>query len=166
MKKLLAKNDIEDALKRLDTLTVEEARMATAETLKVANRLTEIQSRENLQKWLSPPDPSINHNIARKAHHEGTASWFLQGGTFQEWKSSPLIWIHGKRTFLFLSLLHPADSHLSSGIGQKCPVVRYLLLFLPPSIQSITQLRHNRRHQRTVRSRIGNRGLFLLRLPR
>ena len=31
MKKLLAKNDIEDALKRLDTLTQEEARMATAE---------------------------------------------------------------------------------------------------------------------------------------
>ena len=31
MKKLLGKNDIEDSLKRLDTLTQEEARMATAE---------------------------------------------------------------------------------------------------------------------------------------
>ena len=39
MKKLLGKNDIEDALRRLDTLTMEEARMAIAETLKVTNRV-------------------------------------------------------------------------------------------------------------------------------
>ena len=39
VKKLLGKNDIEDALKKLDTLTTEEARMATAETLKVTNRV-------------------------------------------------------------------------------------------------------------------------------
>ena len=39
MKKLLGKNDIEDALKKLDTLTMEEARMAIAETLKVTNRV-------------------------------------------------------------------------------------------------------------------------------
>ena len=39
MKKLLAKNDIEDALKRLDALTQEEARMATAEVLKVTQRV-------------------------------------------------------------------------------------------------------------------------------
>jgi hypothetical protein len=39
VKKLLGRNDIEDALKRLDSLTIEEARMAIAETLKVANRV-------------------------------------------------------------------------------------------------------------------------------
>ena len=39
LKKLLGKNDIKDALKKLDTLTTEEARMATAETLKVTNRV-------------------------------------------------------------------------------------------------------------------------------
>ena len=39
MKKLLGKNNMDDALKRLDTLTMEESRMATAETLKVANRV-------------------------------------------------------------------------------------------------------------------------------
>ena len=39
MRKLLGKNDIEDALKRLDTLTMEEARMAVAENLKVTNRV-------------------------------------------------------------------------------------------------------------------------------
>lgn len=39
VKKLLGRNDIEDALKRLDSLTIEEARMAIAETLKVTNRV-------------------------------------------------------------------------------------------------------------------------------
>ena len=39
MHKLLGKNDIEDALKRLDTLTMEEARMAIAENLKVTIRV-------------------------------------------------------------------------------------------------------------------------------
>lgn len=39
VKKLLGRNDIEDALKRLDSLTIEEARMAVAEILKVTNRV-------------------------------------------------------------------------------------------------------------------------------
>lgn len=39
MKRLLGKNDIEDALKRLDTLTREEARMAIAEVLKVTHMM-------------------------------------------------------------------------------------------------------------------------------
>ena len=41
MKKLLGRNDIEDALKRLDTLTVEEARMAIAETLNTTHSMDE-----------------------------------------------------------------------------------------------------------------------------
>jgi hypothetical protein len=36
LKKLLGRSDVEDALKRLDNLTQEEAQMATAEVLKVA----------------------------------------------------------------------------------------------------------------------------------
>ena len=39
LRMLLGKNDVEDALKRLDTLTQEEARMAIAETLKVARNV-------------------------------------------------------------------------------------------------------------------------------
>ncbi len=39
MNKLLGRNDIEDALKRLDTLTMEEARMAIAETLNVTHKV-------------------------------------------------------------------------------------------------------------------------------
>ncbi len=60
--------------------------------------LTGNQSRQDLRRWLSPSDPSTNHNIACSAHHEGTATWFFQGNIFKEWKSSgSLLWVHGKR---------------------------------------------------------------------
>ena len=80
--------------------------------------LTESQLWEKLQKWLSPPNPSTNHNIARKAYHKRTASWFFQGNILEQWKLSPsLLWIYGKRISLFLSTTpHPADSHLCSGL--------------------------------------------------
>ena len=56
------------------------------------------QLRENIHKWLSPPDPLTNHNIACGTHHKKTATWFFQGSIFQEWKSTgSLLWIHGKR---------------------------------------------------------------------
>jgi hypothetical protein len=70
--------------------------------------LTENLLRVNSKKWLSSPDPSTNHNIARKAHHKGTASWFFQNRIYEQWKSSPsFIWIHGKRTFLPIRFLEP-----------------------------------------------------------
>ena len=69
--------------------------------------LTGSQLRQDLRRWLSPPDPSTNHNIACSSHHSGTATWFFEGGTYKEWKSTgsePLLWIHGKR----VSLSHSA----------------------------------------------------------
>ena len=54
-----------------------------------------------LRFWLSPADPSTNHNIARKVHHGGTAAWLFQGQIIIEWKSTgSLLWIHGKRALL------------------------------------------------------------------
>ena len=128
---------MEDALRRLDKLTQEEVRMATAEALKVTHtvdervrvlddkitgavkdaQVTKRQSSpsyigsgfqashdlvgnqlwECLHKWLSPPDPSTNHNIACRTHHKRTATWFFQGSIFEEWKTTgSLLWIHGK----------------------------------------------------------------------
>ncbi|KAN0130231.1 hypothetical protein V8E53_011988 [Lactarius tabidus] len=132
LKKLVGRKDIEDALKRLDKLTQEEARMAAAQTLKLThaidNKLREVddkmnifikdgkdtkgviqrtsnnvddmkwnQLRECLRKWVTPPDPSTNQNIACDLHHGGTAEWFSQGSIFTEWKSAgSLLWIYGK----------------------------------------------------------------------
>ena len=61
--------------------------------------ISENQLRENIHKWLSPPDPSTNHNIACGTHHKKAATWFFQGTFFRDWKSTgSLLWIHGKRT--------------------------------------------------------------------
>ena len=62
--------------------------------------LTGNQLRQDLRRWLSPQDPSTNHNIACNAHHKGTATWFFERRTYKEWKSTgseSLLWIHGKR---------------------------------------------------------------------
>ena len=54
-----------------------------------------------LRSWLSPADPSTNHNLAQKAQHNGTAAWLFQGQIILKWQSTgSLLWIHGKRTFL------------------------------------------------------------------
>jgi hypothetical protein len=59
------------------------------------------QLRDNLLRWLSPPDPSSNHNIACKAHHNDTTRWFFQGTIFNNWKSTgSFLWVHGKRASL------------------------------------------------------------------
>ena len=57
---------------------------------------------QDVQRWLSPPDPWKNQNIACGSRHTGTAKWFVGGGTLSEWKlsgPSSLLWIHGKREF-------------------------------------------------------------------
>jgi hypothetical protein len=56
---------------------------------------------EDVQTWLSPPNPSTNQNLVRKAQHEGTAAWFFESSALTEWKAKgSLLWIHGKRTSL------------------------------------------------------------------
>jgi hypothetical protein len=88
-----------------------------------------IQIRQDLRRWLSPPDPSTNHNIACNAHHTGTATWFFEGRTYKEWKStaseSPL-WIHGKRALLFRSTTRRQliVILICSWLRQECALVR------------------------------------------
>ena len=41
MKKLIGRTDVEDALKKLDKLTQEEARMATAEVMRTTRAISE-----------------------------------------------------------------------------------------------------------------------------
>jgi len=56
--------------------------------------------RRDIQKWLSPPDPWKNYNIACKMRHGESGVWFVSGITFSQWKESgqnSLLWIHGKR---------------------------------------------------------------------
>ncbi|KAH9073522.1 hypothetical protein EDB83DRAFT_2219557, partial [Lactarius deliciosus] len=146
-RKLVGRQDIEDALARLDKLTQEEVRMASAQILRltqsvddrvkvvndkvtgvkfklkdvddkmkgidnkmdivlngtpvprsgVSNLLIGNQLRDGLRRWVTPPDPSTNHNIACDIHYGGTAAWFFRGSIFAEWKSTgSLLWVYGK----------------------------------------------------------------------
>ena len=116
----MGKVEVEDAFQRLDRLTQEENRMAMARITEVTNRVKEgalifqfflriltiyvftgNRSRTELRRWLTPPNPSIDHNTACSKHHDGTAEWFIQGSTFDEWKTNgSLLWIRGNRMLL------------------------------------------------------------------
>jgi hypothetical protein len=124
LKRLVGRMNVEDALLRLDTLTKEESLMTAARNLQITHRIDHgatcpfffihfsnlfipfhaprtALSHEKLRSWLSPPNPSINHNIASATHHDGTASWFIQGKTFRAWKKNgSILWIRGNRTLI------------------------------------------------------------------
>jgi hypothetical protein len=58
------------------------------------------QLQRDVQQWLSPPDPSSNHDFVWKAHSSGTAEWFFESNVLSEWKEmGSLLWIYGKRMF-------------------------------------------------------------------
>ena len=60
---------------------------------------------EKFRSWLSPPDPSVNHNTACKTQHSGTATWFVQSTTFEDWKKDgSLLWVRGNRMSLYSSI--------------------------------------------------------------
>ena len=72
--------------------------------------ISENQLRGDIHGWLSPPDPSTNHNIACDTQHKKIATWFFQGSIFREWKSTgSLLWIHGKRAHCPTSHPMPSD---------------------------------------------------------
>jgi hypothetical protein len=84
--------------------------------------LTGNQLKQLLRAWLSPADPSTNHNIARKAQYKGTAVWLFQGSVIIEWKSTgSLLWVYGKRAFLspFSGSRLLTDSDFGSWIREK-----------------------------------------------
>ena len=52
---------------------------------------------EKIHRWLSAPDPSSNHNEARKEWRTTTGEWFIGSRQFTDWKSKPdsFLWLHG-----------------------------------------------------------------------
>ncbi|KAI9432228.1 hypothetical protein H4582DRAFT_1123101 [Lactarius indigo] len=125
LKRLVGRNDIEDALVKLDKLEQGELRMVSAQVLKDTSDLKDATSDikddtketkvmvqqivgdfssrewERLRGWLTPPDPSTNHANACSTQHERTAAWVFNELVFKEWESSEpgsLLWIHGKGT--------------------------------------------------------------------
>ncbi|KAH9961507.1 hypothetical protein BC827DRAFT_1341818 [Russula dissimulans] len=175
-KNILGENDreVEAILKRLDRLTLEEARMTGTTTLEVVydllknmkmvmddksvlmddvrralgvfvslstlsllivvavdiqqvasnmNKLRRDELQEKIRRWLSPSDPSINHNTARDVHHEGSAKWFIHGNTFQQWKMEmgSLLWVSGKpgsgKSILSFSIIEDITKSHEAGLA-------------------------------------------------
>src|SRR6266702_7416183 len=109
-----AKLIVQQTANNVDEIKCSSSPNLTAARCSRLNLLTGNQLKQLLRMWLSPADPSTNHNIARKAQHKGTAVWFFQDSIFVKWKSTgSLLWIHGKRVFPSASSgLAPSDSLL------------------------------------------------------
>ncbi|KAI0268041.1 hypothetical protein BGY98DRAFT_355133 [Russula aff. rugulosa BPL654] len=97
--------DVDDRVKVIDDKIAavvddgEETRVVVQQTADGVDQMKRSQLRQDHRRWLSPPDPSTNHNFACNAHHEGTAEWFFRGSISQDWKSTssePLLWVYGK----------------------------------------------------------------------
>ena len=70
---------------------------AVEESKCIIDKLDHDSHQREVVKWLSAPDPSINHNKALRKRHKGSGSWFLQSKAFAEWKtcSNSSLWLHG-----------------------------------------------------------------------
>ncbi|KAF8264628.1 hypothetical protein EI94DRAFT_1738011 [Lactarius quietus] len=75
----------------------QEAKLIIQHTANVIDEVKWNQLKQLLRAWLSPADPSINHNIARKAQLKGSAVWLFKGTIIVEWKTTgSLLWVYGK----------------------------------------------------------------------
>jgi hypothetical protein len=63
---------------------------------------TEDERRQKIYQWLSPPDPSSNHNSACKKRQPTTGAWFIESDEFKKWKMGPnsFLWLHGIRKYI------------------------------------------------------------------
>ncbi|KAI9729156.1 MAG: hypothetical protein M1834_007063 [Cirrosporium novae-zelandiae] len=60
-------------------------------------RMEQEKKKEDIYRWLSPPDPESNYPKALKTRKSGTGTWFIQSQEFEDWKlkKSPFLWLHG-----------------------------------------------------------------------
>lgn len=64
---------------------------ASIEDLKAESQL------ENLRRWLSPTDPSVNFNKAKELRNPGSGQWLLESEEYSQWKAekNSLLWLYG-----------------------------------------------------------------------
>ena len=72
-------------------------RVTTQNTSKDVKHLGFEERQNKIDRWLSPPDPSTNHNKALQQRHEGSGLWFLQSHAFAKWRRrrNSFLWLNG-----------------------------------------------------------------------
>ncbi|RDW91705.1 hypothetical protein BP5796_02870 [Coleophoma crateriformis] len=53
---------------------------------------------DKIYKWLKPPDPSSNFQVAIDLHQDGTGEWLVCSDQFLRWKitENSIVWLYGK----------------------------------------------------------------------
>lgn len=111
----------EKAFERLNN-KIKKANIAT-EHQRLGGDEDAAQKRDGILRWLSPPDPSTNHQKALKLRQADTGLWFLGNERYSEWKASPcsFIWLHGipgcGKTVLSSTIIEDVLQHCTNDPG-------------------------------------------------
>ena len=104
------------------------------------------------------PDPSTNHNIACKAYHEGTSTWFFEGSCLkngcQSVPFSGSMENVSSSVFSFAARLLTV-SYLHSGLWEEHPLVCHFPVYRRVRELILTQVPQSYNTLYTVRSRTG-----------
>ncbi len=96
-----------------------DVQVTVANTTVAVKKLDTDHKRAKIERWLSPPDPSINHNKALRQRHEGSGSWLLRSENLWEWKAqrNSFLWLRGipgcGKTILSSTVIENLDSFTS-----------------------------------------------------
>ncbi|KAH8588249.1 hypothetical protein B0O99DRAFT_665061 [Bisporella sp. PMI_857] len=71
-------------------ITIQDASV-NVNTLRIEHR------RQEIERWLRPPDPSTNWAKALQQRHKGSGLWFLRNEAFAKWKTqrNSFLWLYG-----------------------------------------------------------------------
>lgn len=74
-----------------------EVQNTTRDTNIAVKKLDTEHRRDQIEHWLSPPDPSADYNKALQQRHKDSGLWFLHGDIFSKWKKrqNSFLWLHG-----------------------------------------------------------------------
>lgn len=78
-------------------MNVNQIQHVTHETKAGVDHLSKDNHQVKVHRWLSPPDPSTNHNEALRQRHPGSGEWFLRSSEYSTWKAgrNSFLWLHG-----------------------------------------------------------------------
>ncbi|KAF8260389.1 hypothetical protein EI94DRAFT_910452 [Lactarius quietus] len=104
------------------TSTIRRTLATMQEVANGINKMKRDQMQKDARSWISPPDPSKNHVIARRIHSGKSAVWFTQGHNFKNWDlTGGLLWIHGKpgsgKSILCSNIIEQATTLCNEGLG-------------------------------------------------